>query len=132
MAALAAPRAPARGLLGAADAKPRVHGHQRRRVLLQWCARVLCAWRTAACQCLQHFCAVHGVGSAAGRARDVEGVGVRVQELVMGGLVRVRCVAVRRVRLAGDRVVEGGCRSGAMEQRGGEIQLLPTVYSGSY
>ena len=72
--------------------------------------RVLCAWRTAACRCLQHFCAVHGVGSAAGRARDVEGVGVRVQELVMGGLVRVRCVAVRRVRLAGDRVVGRGCR----------------------
>ena len=38
----------------------------------------------------------------------------------MGGLVRARCAVVQRVRLAGDRAVERGCRGGAMGQRGGE------------
>ena len=63
---------------------------------------------------LAGFCAVHGVGVAAGRARDDVGVGVRVQERAMGGLVRARCAVVQRVRLAGDRAVERGCRGGAM------------------
>ena len=64
------------------------------------------------------FCAVHVVGGgAAVRARDDVGVGVRVQERVVDGLVRVRCVAAQRVRLAGERVVERGCRSGVMGQR---------------
>ena len=70
------------------------------------------------------FCAVHGVGVAVGRARDDVGVGVRVQERVMDGSVRARCAVVRRVRLAGDRVVERGCRSGAMGQRGGEFSSI--------
>ena len=65
------------------------------------------------------LCAVHGDGGVAVRSRCGVGVGVRVQERVMAGLVRVKCAVVRRVRLAGDRVVERRCRSGAMEQRGG-------------
>ena len=56
---------------------------------------------------------VAGAGGAAVRAWDDVGVGVRVavfsQERVVDGLVRVRCVAVQRVRLAGERVVERGC-----------------------
>ena len=61
------------------------------------------------------------------RGGDV-GVGVRVQERVMDGSVRARCAVVRRVCLAGDRVVERGCRSGAMGQRGGEF-FFNTIYT---
>ena len=64
------------------------------------------------------LCAVHGDGGAAVCEWGGVGVGVRVQERVLGGLVRARCVVVQRVRLAGDRVVERGCRRGAMGQRG--------------
>ena len=71
------------------------------------------------------FCAVHGVGCAAGRARDGVGVGVRVQERVLGGLMRARCIVVQRVCPAGDRVVERECRSRAMGQRGGGFFLEP-------
>ena len=65
------------------------------------------------------FCAVHGDDGAAVREWGGVGVGVRVQERVLDGLVRARCVVVQRVRLAGDRVVGRGCRRGAMGQRGG-------------
>ena len=69
------------------------------------------------------LCAVHVDGDAVVRARDDVGVGVRVQERVVDGLVRARCVVVQHVRLAGDRVVERVCRSGAMVQWGGEFFL---------
>ena len=65
------------------------------------------------------FCAVHGGGGEVVRERGGVGVGVRAQERVLDGLVRARCVVVLRVRLAGGRVVERGCRRGAMGQRGG-------------
>ena len=70
------------------------------------------------------FCAVHGVGCAAGRARDGVGVGVRVQERVLGGLMCARCIVAQRVRPAGDRVEERECRSRAMGQRGGGFFYL--------
>ena len=74
------------------------------------------------------LCAVHGDGGAVVRPRGDVSVSVRVQERVMAGLVRATCAEVRRVRLAGDRVVERRCRSGAMGQRGGEFFLQSTTY----
>ena len=75
------------------------------------------------------FCAVHGDDGAAVREWGGVGVGVRVQERVLDGLVRARCVVVQRVRLAGDRVVGRGCRRGAMGQRGGgKIYYKITIY----
>ena len=67
------------------------------------------------------LCAVHVDGGAVVRARDDVGASVRVQERVVDGLVRARCVVVQHVRLAGDRVVERVCRSGAMVQWGGNF-----------
>ena len=63
------------------------------------------------------LCAVHGDVGAVVRSRGGVSVSVRVQERVVAGLVRARCAVVRRVCLAGDRVVERGCRSGFMGQR---------------
>ena len=63
------------------------------------------------------LCAVHGDVGAVVRSRGGVSVSVRVQERVVAGLVRARCAVVRRVCLAGDRVVERGCRSGVMGQR---------------
>ena len=63
------------------------------------------------------LCAVHGDVGAVVRSRGGVSVSVRVQERVVAGLVRARCAVVRRVCLAGDRVVERGSRSGAMGQR---------------
>ena len=74
------------------------------------------------------FCAVHDGGGEAVRERDGVGVGVRAQERVLDGLVRARCVVVLRVRLAGGRVVERGCRRGAMGQRGGGFFLWQATY----
>ena len=49
--------------------------------------------------------------------------GVRGQECVLAGFMRVRRVAVQRVRLAVGRVVGRVCRAGVMGERRGEIFL---------
>ena len=67
--------------------------------------------------------------AAAAAARVCGGVslGVRGQECLLAGFMRVRRVAVQRVRLAVGRVMGRVCRAGVIGERRGGF-FMPYIY----